>query len=218
MAIRMLESGLKNLTVNDENEPPNGGSTHPKSKVSKCTCCYKSPLIVKGTIISHIWSRLQYSINHEPKSRKSLENGPAKQWRIQSYNKHHHFNYSTGARCTVQWRKHTITRKVRRDCTCAQQRGACSPAIIQSTTISNTCTKKAAPWNVRDWQAIREGEVWESLPGAGANIWVRLCTQGSTQERASTRQDRKTDPSGDRDSKQPTASQHLKALWSFPRQ
>ncbi|MCJ1328019.1 spindle assembly checkpoint kinase [Thelotrema lepadinum] len=32
MAIRMLESGLKNLTVNDENEPPNGGSTHPKSK------------------------------------------------------------------------------------------------------------------------------------------------------------------------------------------
>lgn len=34
MAIRAIESRLESLSVNDENEPVNGGAIHPKSKVS----------------------------------------------------------------------------------------------------------------------------------------------------------------------------------------
>ena len=34
MAIRLLESRLEQLSVNDENEPVNGGAVYQKSKVS----------------------------------------------------------------------------------------------------------------------------------------------------------------------------------------
>ena len=36
MAIRTIESRLERMSVNDENEPANGGNMYPKPKVGVC--------------------------------------------------------------------------------------------------------------------------------------------------------------------------------------
>ena len=73
MAARTLEARFEGMSVNDENEPVNGGVAYQKTKVSTWhtempDSCLTSNLGITLNCNVYIWARLVYSVNIQSKS------------------------------------------------------------------------------------------------------------------------------------------------------
>ena len=115
MAIRSIESRLECLSVNDENDQPNGGGIYQKSKVKLNYTVEDVANILSGVPLDrniHIRARIRYSINVEYEPSQSIKACSPKQQRCNREIFNHHHCYSGLTDVTMARLKHATTSSV----------------------------------------------------------------------------------------------------------
>lgn len=161
MAIRAIESRFERMSVNEENEPVNGGSMFQKSKVCpdlKLYCHHTQQ--VPGIALDchvNIRTRIRQSIDLQPQSLESTQNRTAEQQRSQRKDRNRHNSQRSLTSCSMaglepptsiipvsQRYQHILIPMLRRE--------FCS-APLQSTNLRAATTEEIPSRDVRDRQA-----------------------------------------------------------------